>query len=79
MEAFAITNTDTKLVIEIDKTLSSPQQIKDTLTFLEQAFLDTSHIPQASPEEQADIEQWLASIPMEEREPALASVVSLGV
>lgn len=80
MEAVAITNTSTKLIIEIDKTRSNPEQINDTLAFLEREFLDTSHIPQASAEEQAEIEAWLDSIPLEERSKSEVSyVVALDV
>lgn len=79
MDAVAITHTSGKLIIEIDKTHSSEQQIKHTLAFLEREFLDTSHIPQASPEEQAEIEAWLESIPQEERESDVSYIVPLGV
>ncbi len=80
MEAVAITNTSTKLIIEIDKARSNSEQINDTLAFLEREFLDMSHIPQASLEEQADIEAWLRSIPLEERDKSEVSyIVALDV
>jgi hypothetical protein len=78
MEFIAITDTPTKLVIEIDKIHYSPHQIKETLDFLQRTLASASSIPQATSEEQAEIEAWLESIPNDEKETAFTRVITIG-
>lgn len=68
METLEIAQNEHSLFVHVNKISAGNRKIDELLGYLQNLFLDDSHIPSVSSEEQADIEEIFARKSSDDRE-----------